>query len=187
MTKVRSCHQQTSWKTHQRWQPTACLCTHLKRVKEYVAKLFNMENLPATLELRAPLKVTLNYVTLKASIEAFRKLQAYTCVPKISSHVGSLSFSYWASFFSPCQFFWWQAGQLLRGLCWGLHHAASELCYVLLHADSPIQTLAEFWPSLNYNWLVQWNFIDLLSMWFGKVIVGDNNQAQWVTSLVPRL
>ena len=42
-TKLTSCHQQTSWKTHQRWQPTACSCTHLKRVKEYVAKLFNVK------------------------------------------------------------------------------------------------------------------------------------------------
>ena len=52
-----------------------------------------MENLPATLELRAPLKVTLNYVTLKASIEAFQKLQAYICVPRIFSDAGHLSFS----------------------------------------------------------------------------------------------
>lgn len=65
----------------------------LEKSIEQVTKLFNVENLPATLELRAPLKVTLNYVTLEASIEAFQKLQAYICVPKISSHVGSLSFS----------------------------------------------------------------------------------------------
>ena len=92
-TKLTSCHQQTSWKTHQRWQPTACICTHLKRVKGYVAKLFNVENLPATLELWTPLKVALNYVMLKALIETFQKLQAYICVPKIFSHAGHLSFS----------------------------------------------------------------------------------------------
>ena len=66
----------------------------LEKREEYVAKLFKLETLPASLELHAPLTNALNFVTLKALTEPFaNKIQVYVCIPRIVSHSRHLSFS----------------------------------------------------------------------------------------------
>ena len=130
----------------------------LEKSEGVCCKTLQRENLPATLDLQTPLKVALNYVTLKALIEAFQKLQAYICVPKIFSHAGHLrphsciafiSWN-WASFFLSLPIILVtsrttpQRTMLRPPSCCEWTPLCALLHYKCEDDDSPIQTLTEF-------------------------------------------